>query len=124
MKKIFTLIIALISITAVFAQSGYDRSNGYNDYNQSRDVVAARGHSSGNAYGYGSQQYYGYNNDGRRGEWGGRDDRRNQNYGYGYSAYPYGNSGYNAMNYQRRGNVKALAVGAVAGVLLGALLSR
>lgn len=126
MKKIFTLIIGLISISAVFAQSRYDRNDGYNGYNQSREVVTGRGYSNGNTYGYHSQQYAGYNNDGRRDEWGNRDyGRRNQNYEYGYSSYPYGrNSGYNVRNYERRGNVKSFAVGAIAGVLLGSILNN
>lgn len=125
MKKIFTLIIGLVSITAVFAQSRYDRNEGYNGYNQSRNVAPGRGYSNGNTYGYPSQQYAGYN-DRQRDEWVSRDNRRrNQNYGYGYSSYPYGrNSGYNERSYERRGNVKSFAVGAIAGVLLGSILNN
>jgi hypothetical protein len=135
MKKIITLVIAFFSATALFAQWN---DGGHNDhfgnYNNSGNSVSSRdGYSNNNVYNYPVQSYDHRYDDQRRKEdmdrMNGNYDRRINDYRNDRSIGVYErNRGYERGRYERNSNLKSFAggavVGAVAGVLLGAVLSH
>ena len=150
MKKIIAFAIGLFSVTAIFAQSRNDRFGNYND---SRNVVVGRSYDSHNGgynsndYGYNSNSY-GYNsniynypsqrNDNRYDDQRRREqmDRINRDYDNRINDYRRDRS-INAYerdrriqqaDYERNQKLKSFAggavVGAIAGVILGSVLSH
>ncbi len=140
MKKIFTLILVLGFLGSAFAQNGYhkdDRSN--NTYDQrNKETVYTNNHG-----GY-DQRNAGYGNPS---PWNGQDnrtddknrremdrnnggyDRRNSDYGADRQLPPYhdNNRNYPVVREQKQKTktfTGGVVVGAVAGVLLGVLLSK
>ena len=150
MKKIIAFAIGLFSVTAIFAQNR-DHNNRGGNYNNSRDVVMGReygshnnGYNSNNVYNYHSQRdNNGYNhpsqrNDNRYDEQRRREerDRINHDYDRRIDEYRHDRS-INSYERDRRINqaerersekLKSFAggavVGAIAGVILGTVLSH
>ena len=139
MKKIIAFAIGLFSVTAIFAQSRTYNDH-YGSYGESRDAVLGRsydshdhGFNSNNVYNYPSQRSdYRYNEQGRREEMDhiNRDyDDRTDRYRGDYSINPYERGRrIEQPVYERREGLGSFAggaiVGAVAGVLLGTVLSH
>ena len=128
MKKIFTLMIALIAITSVFAQSGrYDGNDGGNRYNKNYSQAYDR---HDNSYNNRDEAYNGYGN---------HDYNRNSSYdreydhGYGnnYSVYDnrddrnrrdYGS--YDRRNAQKSRTLKTVGAGLIVGGIIAILASH
>jgi hypothetical protein len=148
MKKLLALMIAMGSISAVFAQSGYDH-NRYDSRDQSRNVVLGRddrgNQTRTDAYAYPSQRNDNRYDNRSNNQYGNRyDDRRRQeeidrlNYDHDRRINDYRND--RSLNVyernrridyaerERQGKLKSFvggaAVGAVAGVLLGVLIGH
>lgn len=119
MKKIFTLLVALFSLTAVFAQQGSRYDNSYDRRNSSTVYNSGHQGSYGN---YGQQSNW---NDNRYG----RDDRRND-YDQRRNDYDRRDSRYNDRNRvvvtrtQTKTDLKTVAGALIIGGILGALLSH
>jgi len=141
MKKIIAFTIGLFSVTVIFAQS-HDRNDRFRNYNESGGIVLGRGYDSPNdRYGYNSPNVYNYpsqGNDNRYDEQRRREemDRINSDYDRRVDEYRRDRSidayerdrRIQQTEYERREKLKSFAggavVGAVAGVLLGAVLNH
>jgi hypothetical protein len=149
MKKIIAFAVSFLSVTAIFAQSRNDHNN--RAYNESRQVILGSGHgSANNGYGYPRSNdrndvyAYGHGNDrynqqrDRYEEQRRREEMDRVNSEYDRRVIDYRNDR-SINNYERQRRIdqaererkeklKSFAggavVGAVAGVLLGVVLSH
>jgi uncharacterized protein YxeA len=138
MKKIFTLLVALVTITTLFAQSGrYDQrsDNGYGSYQNKQYNHSAQGYDNNNYSQDDHQKSYGYNdrsynnrsyndrtyNDRNENSDKNRDYNRNtriyneRNY---RSSNAYGRSGYDSRNEKRSGTLNAVGAGLIVGGII------
>lgn len=132
MKKIIAFAISFLSVAAIFAQSRNDRHD--RNYNESRDVVLGRDHNSRHdVYNYPSQRNNDRYDEQRRRE---EMDRINHDYDRRINDYRNDRSlnvyernrriqqAENERNQKLKSFAGGAVVGAVAGVLLGMVLSH
>jgi hypothetical protein len=134
MKKLMALVLSMMSLSVVFAQSHSGRNNQYNNRQSSRDVVlnSRDGYSSNNRYDNTVSYNNGRDEDRRRQE----SDRINREYDSRINDYRNDrsinarerdyriNQAENERKEKLRSFTGGAVVGAVAGVLLGVLISH